>query len=472
MNSLFERLMRSPRNHRAAPAAMCVLLLAATISSAWSRETITPGEKITLQRAIELTLQNHPRGLEMQSEAAAARARIGEARSALMPQVYSAGEYIRSTDNPIGNTTYLNPGFIPRITGTLHGGSPESGQSFSSTNNFLTGVGGEQYLFDFGRVHGLIQERTQEAQAAQAQVQQTDLDLIFEATQRYFALLAAGQRIKVYEKAVEQRTEQLHDAKVKAEADLTSQIDVLTAQAALARAQTNLLDASNEQATARVALDNTMAVSPNAPPYELAEVLTYKPISGNVEAYFTSALERRPELATLKDQASAAGAQVTQIRSDFYPSAEAVAGYSAMGTGLPASNNFNVGLVVSWPIFNGFLTTHQIDEAKARQNSINYAIKDLQLRVWLEVKSAYLELQTSIERIHQAERTLAASSGQLELAEKRYNAGLGNIIELTDAERFYIQDDAAYVDALYAYSVTKASLDRATGASLLREPGR
>jgi hypothetical protein len=50
--------------------------------------------------------------------------------------------------------------------------------------------------------------------------------------------------------------------------------------------------------------------------------------------------------------------------------------------------------------------------------------------------------------IHQAEATLAAWSGQLELADKRYNAGLGNIIELTDAERFYIQDDAAYVDSL------------------------
>jgi outer membrane protein len=180
----------------------------------------------------------------------------------------------------------------------------------------------------------------------------------------------------------------------------------------------------------------------------LADVLTYKPIGGDIETYYTSALQDRPELATLKAQASAAGAQVTEVYSDFFPSAQAVAGYNAMGTGLPAANNFDVGLVVSWPIFNGFLTTHQIDEAKARQNAINYAIKDFQLHVWLEVKSAYLQLQTSIERIHQAEDTLAASSGQFELAEKRYNAGLGNIIELTDAERFYIQDDAAYVDAL------------------------
>ena len=107
-----------------------------------------------------------------------------------------------------------------------------------------------------------------------------------------------------------------------------------------------------------------------------------------------------------------------------------------------------------------------VAEAKAKQNVVRYALADLESRVWLDVKSSYLELENALQQIHQAEETLASSSGQLELADKRYNAGLGNIIELTDAERFYIDDNAAYVDALYACSVAKAKLDRATGASL------
>ena len=88
------------------------------------------------------------------------------------------------------------------------------------------------------------------------------------------------------------------------------------------------------------------------------------------------------------------------------------------------------------------------------------------------MKSAYLELQASLERIHQAEATVAASSRTTRTRDKRYNAGLGNIIELTDAERFYIQDDAAYVDALYAYSVAKATLDRVTGTSMREVTGK
>ena len=410
----------------------------------------------------------------MKSEAIAADQRAGEARAALLPQVYSAAEYLRSTDNPIGNSTYLNPGFIPRITGTLHGAPANAAESFSTstTDNYLGGVAVQQYLFDFGRVRGLIEQRDEEAQVASFQTQATELDLVFEAAQRYFALLATGQRVKVYQKAIEQRSEQLHAAQVKASANLTPQIDVLTAQAALTRAQTDLLEASDQQDIARVALNNTMAISRNAPNYELADVLTYQPVSGNLEAFFASAIALRPDLHALEAQARAAGARIKQARSDYYPSMGATAGYSAMGTGLPASNNFNAGIVVIWPIFNGFATQHQVDEAKAIQNAIRYSIEDLELRVWLDVKSAYLELQTSVERIHQAEETLAASSGQLELADKRYNAGLGNIIELTDAERFYIQDDAAYVDALYAYSIAKATLDRVTGSSMQEVTGK
>lgn len=259
---------------------------------------------------------------------------------------------------------------------------------------------------------------------------------------------------------------------MKASANLTPQIDVLTAQAAIARAKTDLLETNDEQAIARVALNNTMAIDRNAPDYELADVLTYQPVSGNLEAFFTSAIAMRPDLHALEAEARAAGAQIKQARSDYFPSVGATAGYSTMGTGSPAANNFNAGLIVTWPIFNGFQTTHQVEEAKANQNAIRYAMEDLEQRVWLDVKTSYLQLQTAVEQIHQAEATLAASSGQLELADKRYNAGLGNIIELTDAERFYIQDDTAYVDALYGYSVAKATLDRVTGASLQSVPNR
>ena len=443
-----------------------IIALLGFAASAACIELPFPSEKLTLKRAIELTLKNHPKAMQSRAESDAARERVGEARSALLPQLYGAAEYLGATDNPIGNTTYLNTGIIPRITGTLHGGSQNAVQDFSPGNNFLTGVGVDQYLYDFGRVRGRIEQSRFEANAASDQSRTTDLQLIFIASQRYFALLAAEQKVKVYQKAILQRTEQLHEADVKAAASLVSQIDVLTAQAQLSRAKLDLVQAENLRDVAKIALDDAMSIGPNPPAYELTDVMNYQTVAGDPESYFSDAKRRRPDLKAIELMAQSMGAQIQEVRSDYFPTFHAVAGYESMGTGLPAANNYHAGLLVTWPIFNGFLTDYQLSEMRAHRKAILYAIDDLTQHIWLEVNSAYVDLKTSIERIHQAEKTLAASSGQLELAEKRYTAGLGNIIELTDAERLFVQDDAAYVDALYSYSVARAELDRATAASL------
>ncbi|MBP1778546.1 MAG: outer rane efflux protein, partial [candidate division NC10 bacterium] len=92
------------------------------------------------------------------------------------------------------------------------------------------------------------------------------------------------------------------------------------------------------------------------------------------------------------------------------------------------------------------------------------AIQDLRQRIFLQVKSAYLDWEASLQRIHRAEQTVAASRGELDLAEKRYEAGLGSIIELTDAQRRFTEDEAGYINALADFSIAKAALTRDTGA--------
>ncbi len=122
--------------------------------------------------------------------------------------------------------------------------------------------------------------------------------------------------------------------------------------------------------------------------------------------------------------------------------------------------------MVTWPIFNSFLTTDQIEETKARQRAVQDAIEDLQQRIILQVQTAFLDRRAALQRIARAEKALAASRAQLELAEKRYEAGLANIVELEDAQRHYTYDDAAYANALYGYSVANAAVDASTGRSL------
>jgi outer membrane protein len=453
--------MHTTHHQRCATGTVVLFLLACAGGVRAADTPIEPGSELTRQRAVELALQYHPARQAAQAEAGAAHERIGQAQSALLPQVLGAAEYLRSTDNGIGDTSYLSPLGFPRY--------PSKGRNTSSAetvDNYLMGVSAYQYLFDFGRTRGVIDQRKAEADMEQSRLKLVDLDLVFHVTERYYMLLAAKQKVKVFEKAVAQRSEHLHEAEVKAQAGLKPEIDTYTATAELARAKLHLVDAQNEVATAKVALDNAMGLGTNAPEYRQADVLSYEEVGEPLDTYLKAAVNQRPDLKMLEDEARAAGARIAEFRSDYLPTVGATAGYSARGQDFPAANNFDVGVLVTWPIFNGFLTDHDVAEAKLHQEAIGHAVQELRQRVFLEVKSGYLDWQASLQRIHRAEQTVTASRAELDLAEKRYDAGLGTIIELTDAQRRFTEDEAGYINALAGFSIAKAALDRATGAGL------
>ncbi len=163
---------------------------------------ILKDQELTLQQAVQIALTLHPRILASASELDAAREGVGIAKSQLLPQTYAVGEYLRGTDNGIGDTAYIGGYEFPRLPGSPHDRPAGSGQSFSTHDNFLTGLSIRQYLFDFGRVRGLIHEQQYEASAAKARFDLARLNLILEVSQRYFDLLATRARVKVYEKAI------------------------------------------------------------------------------------------------------------------------------------------------------------------------------------------------------------------------------------------------------------------------------
>jgi outer membrane protein TolC len=215
---------------------------------------ITPDQELTLEQAIKIALANHPKMRKAAADTAAARERTGEARSYLGPQLFGTAQYLRSTENGIGNTSYHNAdGAFPRVSGTNHDlPSDDNSQSWDTSNNYMGGLALSQFLFDFGRRHGLVSQRQFEAAAAAANQELTELDLIFEVSQRYFEVLHAKQLIRVYEQGVEQRQYHLREAQEKTKAGLRPQIYVYVTPAELERSQLGLVEARNSYSDARV----------------------------------------------------------------------------------------------------------------------------------------------------------------------------------------------------------------------------
>ena len=114
--------------------------------------------ELTLRDAISIALKYHPRLKEAANEVSAMQERVGEAQSYLGPQVFGVAQYLRTTDNGIGNTSFYDPeGAFPRISGSNHDlPSNDFSQSWSTSNNYMSGVALSQFLFDFGRRHEFV----------------------------------------------------------------------------------------------------------------------------------------------------------------------------------------------------------------------------------------------------------------------------------------------------------------------------
>jgi outer membrane protein len=442
--------------------ALAVALTLRPALAAADQTPIAPGSELTLDRAIELARHYNPERQSAESESLAAVERIGEARSQFLPQVYGVGEYLRATDNGIGGTAYLPAIGIDRAPSTGHNQN-ELGDTF---DNYTAGVSLFQYLFDFGRARGVLAERHAEADAESARLQLVDLDLVFRVSASYFSLVGAKEVVKVFEQAVSQRTERLNAVSAKAKAGLKPEIDVSTAQAELARSKLHLVDARNAAATAKVALDNAMGLGDTAPDYTQPDRFDPVATTEPLESYLRVAMDRRPDLKMLEDEARAAGARVQEYQSDYLPTLGAAAGYNLRGQDSTSASNFYGGVVVTWPIFNGFMTEHEVAESRLRQDAVRHMIEGLRQKIVFQVERSYLGLQASGDRIREAEQTLEASRVQLDLATRRYESGLGSILELADAQRRFTEDSSAFVKAKAESAIAKAALDRDTGTGL------
>jgi outer membrane protein TolC len=114
-------------------------------------------------------------------------------------------------------------------------------------------------------------------------------------------------------------------------------------------------------------------------------------------------------------------------------------------------------------IFEGNMTKNKVEESIAKVRSIEATIGSKRLDILLDIKQAYLYLLKAKESIANTEIQVKQGRENLELANLRYNAGLAEPIEVTDAAVSYSQAKLSNISALYEYKVAQAYIEKAMG---------
>jgi outer membrane protein len=248
---------------------------------------------------------------------------------------------------------------------------------------------------------------------------------------------------------------------------LKSELDYSFASVNLAQAQLLLLDAQNNENAAYATLSMVLGF-PNLQAFQLVED-TNPMIAppANVDDLIAQAFSARPEILSLQFQYQAAKKFQIAERDLLFPNIRALAAIGDTPVGNPAvapspsalSNTYGaVGGNVEIPIFNGFLYTARAKEANLRAQATQERLANMRNLISRDVRTSWLNANTAYQRLAVTQQLLQQAKLSLDLAQSRYNLGLGSIVELSQAQLQQTQAEITFAQAGYDYRLSLAVL--------------
>ncbi|MBI4685832.1 MAG: TolC family protein [Nitrospirae bacterium] len=340
--------------------------------------------------------------------------------------------------------------------------SPVSRTDHNSSDQYTGSVTLKQNIYDFGKTAKQVNIQNLNLSSSKSDLKNVTAQIILNVKQSYYGVLQAKKNRDVADETVKQFQQHLEQAKGFYEVGTKPKFDVTKAEVDLSNSRLNLIKAVNSFRVAVVTLNNAIGV-PDAPEYTIEDNLSFKKYGVIFEEAIDKAYKSRPDLTSLIFKREAAEKSIKLANTGYYPVVSGNAAYNRSGEKFPLGEGWNAGVTLSFPIFSGFLTKYQIEEAKANLDVLKANEDLLKQKIFLEVQQAYLNIKEAEERIPIAELVIKQADENLELANGRYAAGIGSPIEVTDAQVLLTNAKSSYIQTLYDYKVAQANLEKAMG---------
>jgi outer membrane protein len=419
---------------------------------------------VTLEEAVRAAEAQKPEVRVAQANAAVGVARTVQARAPALPQIKVEAEYDRTTGN-----RRQRPGRDTLVS-----------NSWKTYNWFEGQVTGTQLIWDFGKTLNSWRSAEMRAVALADTERATRLEAVGTVRAAFFRARAAKALIGVARQTLANQERHLAQITGFVQAGTRPEIDLAQSRATSANARVGTIRTENDFTAARAELNQAMGVAGDTD-YDIADD-GFPPVPGEtgpLGALIDEAIRARPDLAALDHRVRAEELAARAARGNYWPSLNLIGAARDEGQSWKRTPTLNFvgeidliggmawnvwgGVQLSWPLFQGLLTRGQVREADAEVAAARAERDGLVNQVWVAVQQAVASVRSAQEALVASDQALAAARERLRLADGRYTAGVGSIIELSDAELGATTAGAQRVAAEYALATARAALVLALG---------
>lgn len=414
---------------------------------------------LSLDQCLETALKQSPDVAAARALVDAAQANVKISHAARLPQVAAGQSYIRQTYNYTAN-----PGTPPDVWRLFY-----KGQSNANAPYYYGGLNLSQTLFDFGRTKGAIETSGAELQAAGHNLRFVEDQVYYNVRSAYFTVIAAREIVQIQKAAVNDAQRHLEQAQAFHHYGTAPGIDVTREQVALANARLALRQAQEALEIDRAELATSMGVPADHAPEPVGALEPLRQPK-SFSDLVSEAERNRADLLAQFDQVKAALGNILSAKGNLRPDISLSAFLDFRNFTWPLVFNWSMGQLLAQSLFAGGANRAHVHAAQAQEVAARDNVESLRLQVQQQVFTALSNLKVAKEQIANAEEADRYARENLTLAEGRYKVGVGNVIELNDAEMQATSAAVQVVATRYDYQVAGAKLDFALGRGPQQTP--
>lgn len=428
------------------------LVMVLVLLRAYAVFAADPGARLSLEQCVQIALSKSPDVAAAQSLVQAARENVKVSHAGYLPQLTAGQSYSRGTYNYAGTA-----GTAPEMWEQFY-----KGQSTASANYYYGGFNFSQLIADFGRTKGTVKTSLAQFQAAQHNLAFVRDQVYYNVRAAYFTVIAARQAAQIQKAAVQDAQKHLDQAQSFHRYGTAPEIDVTQEEVTLANAQLALTQAESNQKIERAQLATTMGLPVDQSP-EPEENTIQLASPGSFDQLLDEAERNRPDLLSQLDQVNAALGNVLVAKGNLRPDISLSFFLDWRNLTWPLVYNSGLEQMLAQSIFAGGANRAHLRAAEAQETASRYNVTSFKLQVQQQVFAALSAVQVAQEQIANATIADRYARQNLALADQSYREGVGDIIQLDDAEYQATNSAMQLVAARYNYQVASANLDFAVG---------
>lgn len=381
------------------------------------------------------------------------------------PELIAAQESVKqyqATKDITASTLY------PQVTGSLNASTARSASNETpgtTADSYSYGVSGTQLVFNGLKTVNNVNSAKENIKASQQSYRYTSSEVRLSLRTAFINLLTAQELIKVTEDIARIRRENYELISLRYESGLEHRGALLTAEADLAQANFQIAQAKRDIETAQWQMMKAMGRKEYNPLSVKGDFVVVD--SAKDKPSFETLAKNNPFLQEAIAKKNSAEFGLRSAYGEFFPTLSGQAGANKKGTLYPPKgNNWNLGLVLSMPIFEGGLRLAQVSKAKALLNQLQADERNTRDGIVVVLVQTWAALQDAIETVDVQYKSLIATEERSKIAEAQYSTGFISYDNWTIIEDNLVSAKSSYLNAQSDALTAEASWIQAKGEVL------